>query len=142
VVLVLSVTNIRIYCKNGSAPRHNQNQRTASRHSAARHLPHFHPCRGLLPANKTLPTNHHSKGNAASSLFQQSISTETPWTQETGETIKVVRNKVQQLEIDIKIETFYIPQVFAQCTAHPRLFLPSILFTANTQPIPPLLMEN
>ena len=27
-----------------------------------------------------------------------------------------MRNKVQQLEIDIKIETFYIPQVFAQCT--------------------------
>ena len=47
-------------------------------------------------------------------MFQQST-TETPWTQETGGTIKVVRNKVQQLEIDIKIEAFYIPQVFAQC---------------------------
>ena len=27
-----------------------------------------------------------------------------------------MRNKVQQLEIDIKIETFYIPQVFVQRT--------------------------
>ena len=64
----------------------------------------------FLPINRCKQTT-----NAASSLFQQST-TETPWTQETGGTIKVVRNKVQQLEIDIKIETFYIPQVFAQCT--------------------------
>jgi len=63
--------------KNGSAQRRNQNKGTAPHHTAARHQPHFHPCRGLLPANKPLQTNHHSKGNAASSLFQQSI-TETP----------------------------------------------------------------